>query len=201
MKKEKNNVKKAGVIRGAVLGTAGCVFVAFMLLTMNAGNVVVDMVDVPVRVLKPVNLGDANPAANETFVAYVMSYPHQADPGTAYASNLSNATAYEFYDGTDSEMTGETPYDTTFDLVVKIGVNATHGWNSTGSTWEMGWINATLTCADLSISQDTACSEQQINAGDDWNYVHYYLDNSGSGYTRSHGETFNVTSFEFWSNF
>ena len=149
------------------------------------------------REWKLVPLGDAS-IDGATKVMYVMAYPHQASPAVAYASNLSNATAYEFYDGLNSEMTGETPYDTTFDLVVKMCINDSHAYNTSDSSWELGWVNATATCADLSIGADTAMTEVSIGNGT-YMFVHYYLNNGGAGYQISHGETYNVTNYEFWA--
>jgi len=70
----------------------------------------------------------------------------------------------------------------------------------------MGWINATMTCSDLSVGTDTACVETQIgNEASTWLWVHYYLQDAdggaGTGFTISHGETFIVTQFEFWAYF
>jgi len=207
-KKEKNKGKyvKASVVSGCLF--AG--FVAALVLLVSVNNVVENEVieESYDKQLKRVTLviGDASNVSGETHVSYVMSYPHQASPGTAYATRLVNSSAYEYYDGLNNEMTGETPYDTTFDLVVLVGVNATHGYNSTGSTWEMGWINATMKCTDLSVNSDVACVETQAETdGSTWNYVHYYLQDAdggaGSGFQISHGETFNVTRFEFWAYF
>jgi len=190
--KTKQDMKAGGILSLITLGF----IVGILVLSSGFGNVVVK--ESMVREWKLVPLGDAS-LDGATKVMYVMAYPHQADPATAYASNLSNATAYEYYDALDSEMTGETPYDTTFDIVVKMCINVTHGYNSTGSTWELGWVNATLTSADLSIGANTAMNEQQIGSGTTYLFVHYYLNNSGSGYQISHGETYNCTNYEFWA--
>ena len=64
-------------------------------------------------------LGDADPGAGNTGFMYIMVYPHSADPGTDYASNLTNSSAYEYSDSTDCELTGETPHGVAVDFVVK----------------------------------------------------------------------------------
>ena len=148
-------------------------------------------------------LGDGNPGAGNTGLMYFMAYPHQADPGTAYASNLSNATAYEFSDVGDAEMTGETPYNTAFDFVMKVRVNNTDGYNTSGSTWEDTWVRANLTvdfdfAGDIS---DSAMTEVVIGTeGTTYRWYHYYLNNAGSGYTITKGETYNCThaTLDIW---
>lgn len=203
--------KKSKIIRNSVFLTLVCCAVAlavFAAMTFQNGSILVEKPEIEETHVRswhriPLVLGDAPLAHNETGVSYEMSYPHQAVPATAYASNLSNATAYEFYDGLDNEMTGDTPYDTTFDLVVKVQVNATLAYNTTGSTWELDWIYANMTCADLSVGASTECVETEIGNNATYIWVHYYLQDAdggaGSGFTLTHGESFNVTEFEFWA--
>jgi len=209
MKKKKKEKTNNRLVKASVVCCLFAGIVAALVLLVSVENVVEnEVIEISqVRQLKrvPLVVGDASLASGETCVMYVMSYPRAADPSTTYASNLSNATAYEFYDGLNSEMTGETPYDTAFDLVIKVGVNTTHAWNSTGSSWELGWVNATLLCADLNFSSDVAMSEVQIATSTSWLFVHYYIQDAdggqGNGFQISHGETFNCTRFEFWAYF
>ena len=139
-------------------------------------------------------MADGDPGSGVSGFFYAMIYPHQADPGTAYASNLSNASAYEYTDSVNSSMTGETPFSTTFDVVIKWGWNATHDWNSTGSVWEDSWVWLVTTCSVLSISANTNMTELEIaNATGSYRYMHYYLNNGGAGYTISQSQKFNFT--------
>lgn len=145
-------------------------------------------------------LADGNPGAGVGGFFYWMVYPHQAVPGTAYTSNLSNATAYEFSDTVNASLTGETPFDTTFDLVLKWGYNSSQDWNSTGTCWEDAWIWVTCTNADISIGADTNMTEIEIaNTSASYRWMHYYMNNGGSGYTITHGQSCNTTSVKPWA--
>lgn len=148
-------------------------------------------------------LGDADPGSGNTGFMYVMVYPHQADPGTAYASNLSNASAYEYSDSTNCELTGETPHSVAVDYVMKVRVNNSDGYNSSGSTWEDSWVRANITIDFdyLTDETDTAMTEQVIGTEyTTYRWYHYYLNNAGNGYTLSKGELFNITAltFDIW---
>lgn len=151
-----------------------------------------DMIRSPTMVV-----GDADPGDASGFF-YAMIYPHQASPTVAYASNLSNASAYEFSDSTNTSMTGETPFATTFDIVFKVGVTDTDGYNISTSAWDDAYVWCTLTCSDLSIGADTNLSELQIGNCSSYRWLHYYANNGGAGYTVDVGEQFNLTSVKFW---
>lgn len=189
------NGKKHGLIFGAIISLViSGMFLAFMISEPIVNNSSKDMEN---RVVTLVPLGDNDPGDNSGFF-YYMVYPHQADPGTAYASNLSNATAYEFSDVGNTSATGETPYSTTFDLVIKVGVTDEDGYYTSNGTRNAGYNWMLLTCADLSIGADTNMSEQFIGNTTDYAWYHYYLDNGGSGYTITDGESFNVTSAKYY---
>ena len=199
MKKDKNNNK--GFVR-LVLGISMVVtIVSFFIVGMLISNIFMQpVVENQIiisrdrsRVLIP--LGDA-PFSDASKFYYVMIYPHQADPGTAYASNLSNATAYEYLDTSDGEMTGETPKATTFDIVIKVGVTDSDGHN--GTAWQDAWHYCWITCADLSIGADTNMTQQAINEGPNYAFEHYYVNNGGSGYTVDEDEAVNITSIKFY---
>ena len=139
--------------------------------------------------------GDANPGAGITGFFYFMVYPHQSDPSTAYGAdqNLSNATAYEYKDSWDGEMAGETPWGTTVDYVMKVGVNGTDGYNV--SEWEDDWTRANITI-DFDYASDVndiAMDEYVIGTdGSDYRWYHYVANNT-NGFTITKGETFNCT--------
>ncbi len=123
--------------------------------------------------------------------------PHVANGWTTYNSNCSNATAYEYGLGNGSG-TGETPFATTFDIVVTVEISYNDGYNQTSSAWDDSYSWVTCTCADLSIGANTNMSEIQIAATGDHRYLHYWLNNTGSGYTIALGESFNITSIKYW---
>jgi len=142
-------------------------------------------------------LGDADPGAGNSGFMYFMTYPHQGVPGTAYASNLSNATAYEYSDSIDTELTGETPHTTTFDFVMKFRVNQTVGYNVSSSTWETSWVRSNITCDfdyATDIGADSVMTIVQIATSTDYAYYHAYINNANAGYQITHDEKFNVTS-------
>ena len=147
-------------------------------------------------------LGDADPGGDLSGFMYFMVYPHQADPGTAYASNLSNATAYEYSDSLNTEMTGETPSGTTFDFVCKIRVNDTVGYNTSTSVWETTWQRINIT-VDFQVSSDVskvAMTLVEIGNNTDFCWYHGYAQDdggdAGSGFTITKNEKYNVTSLE-----
>jgi len=144
-------------------------------------------------------VGDADPGSGNSGFMYFMAYPHQADPGTTYASNLSNATAYEFLDSWDGEMTGETPYSTTFDFVMKVRVNNTDGYNT--SSWEDDWVKANIS-VDFDYASDVSdldMTEIVIGTQDTtYRWYHYYINNGGSGYTITKGESYNCTAVNWY---
>jgi len=142
--------------------------------------------------------GDGDPGGDTSGFMYGMAYPYQADPGTAYASNLSNATAYEFRDTLDGEMTGETPYDTTYDWAFKYRVNDTVAYDTVNSTWREDWVRAYLT-ADFTSNADfsnIAMTIYQIGNSTDFMWFHAVIQDAdggaGTGFTITHGETYTI---------
>lgn len=186
--KKKSN-KKAGVF----ITVIAIAFVLSMLLAQDFGNsVVYEAIKIEERKFQLVPHGD--PAEGESGFFYAMYYPHEAVPGTAYALNLSTGSAYEYTLSVNASMTGETPFDTTFDILIKWGWSDEHGWNSTGELWEDDWVFFLGACAALGISADTNFTEIEIAATDgEYRWMHYYMNNAGVGYTISHGEQVNVT--------
>ena len=191
MKQNKENIKKAGIFSMLVLGA-----IAAVVMLASVHDTVERTVMFEKRMPTLVT-GDADPGDNSGFF-YFMVYPHQADPATAYASNLSNATAYEFSDVGNTSCTGETPYSTTFDLVIKVGVTDDDGYYTSNGTRNPDYNWCLLTCSDLSIGADTNMTEVFIGNNTDYAWYHYYLNNGGAGYTIIEGESFNVTSVKFY---
>ena len=128
-----------------------------------------------------------------------MIYPHTDNMEDNYNVNLSNATAYEFSDSINSSMTGETPYETTFDLLWKFQVNSTDGYNTSASAWQDGWVRAYLNETLLSISAEAMTEIVIGTEATTYRWYYYCLNNSGSGYTISKGEKLNMSiNFEVY---
>lgn len=164
---------------------------------VNTRDLVAGVESMGSRSWKPIVLGDADPGGDNCGFMYFMVYPHSADPATTYASNLSNASAYEYSDSLNTELTGETPHTTAFDFVMKFRVNDTVGYNVSSSSWVDSWVRANITCNfdfATDIGADTAMTIVQIANGSDFAWYHAYINNSGSGYQITHNEKFNVTS-------
>jgi hypothetical protein len=150
---------------------------------------------------------EGDPGAGASGVINVFIYPHTVDPATTYSANISLGW-YAQYDTLNHTLTGDVPYDTAFDIVVKCRANQTHAYNSTSHVWELDWIRANATCSDLSFtSENLSMNEQNISGTDavDFIWVHYYLQDAdggaGTGFTISHGVSVNVTYFKFEAYF
>jgi hypothetical protein len=142
-------------------------------------------------------LGDATLASGTSGFMYFMKYPHQAAPGTAYHSNLSNTTAYEYRDSLNGELTGETPYTVFYDYIYKFRVNTTVGYNTSGSKWMDSWVRAYL-AVDFTWQADvgnTSMTIIQITNTSTYAWYHAYLNNGGTGYQLAKNEKDNSTIF------
>jgi hypothetical protein len=137
---------------------------------------------------------DGDPGAGASGMLEIFIYPHDADPGTTYATNLSSASAYASRNTWNGTLTGDVPYDTEFDIVIKVRYNVSHAYNVTAVDWDMDYVKALITSADLSIGADTEMSGVQTATSATYMWVQFYMNNAGSGYTRTHGLTTNVTS-------
>jgi hypothetical protein len=140
--------------------------------------------------------GTVGAAAGGVLQVYI--WRHSAAPGTDYAANLSNVSAncFAWANNLNAAMTGNVPYATAFDIVYKIRVNVTEAYNTTGLKWELAWVRANITCANLAIGADTAMSEVEIVHNTVFMWVNYYVNNGGAGYTITHGQQVNITSFK-----
>lgn len=145
------------------------------------------------RSWRPVR-ADGNPGAGASGMVNLFIYPHSAVPGTTYATNLTTGNAYAHRNTWNGSMTGEVPYDTEFDIVVKARFNTTHAWNLTTPGWDMDYVKALITCADLGIGADTEMTAVQTASSATFVWVQFYVNNADAGYTVSHGVTTNVTS-------
>ena len=138
---------------------------------------------------------DPGSGAGGFLIWYV--YPHQAVPGTAYASNLSTTTAYEYGVSLNVAGTKHVPYFTLFDIVVHVRANVTEAYNTSSGSWTLSWVQGLITCAGLSIGADTVMTAVEVTHSATYIWVNFYINNGGSGYQISHGQTINVTSFKF----
>lgn len=179
-----------------LLGCCFAVGASFIIISSMMSQPFVEKIVVEKRVPVLVT-GDGNPGDNSGLF-YFMIYPHSATPTTTYASNLSNATAYEFSDTGNASCTGETPYGTTFDIVIKVGVTDDDGKNTTTGFFDDSYVWLTISCTDLSIGANTNMSEKQIGNTSSYAWYQYYSNNGGAGYTITEGQSFNVTSTKYW---
>lgn len=141
-------------------------------------------------------LADYDPGSGNCGVVNIYIYPHQAAPAGVYNANLTEGNAYTFgHLNTSFDANGYVPYDTTFDIVVEYRYNNTVAYNTTGSTYEMDWIYANLTNADLGIAVPTTMSELEVWSNSSFIGVNFYMNNGGAGYTITHGESINSTAF------
>jgi len=138
--------------------------------------------------------GSLGAAAGGVLQVYV--WKHAANPAATYNTNLSNASAdcYAWANNLNAAMTGNVPYSTTFDLVYKIRVNVSECYNTTGSTWMSNWVRCNLTCANLGIGPLAQMSSAVITSTGTWLWMNFYV-NGGAGYTITHGQQVNITSF------
>lgn len=145
---------------------------------------------------------DGNPGTGASGVLDIFVYAHQAAPAVAYAANLSSASplTYASRNTLNGALTGNVPYATTFDIVVKCRFNVTHAYNTTGSVWMLTWTKGLMTCANLAVGADTLMTAVKIGENATYMWVNFWIADSdggaGAGYTITHGQVVNVTSFK-----
>lgn len=140
-----------------------------------------------------VSLGSSNGGVLQVYI-----YKHQASPGIAYATNLSNVSAfcYAWANNLNVAMTGNVPYGLTFDIVYKVRVNVSEAFDTIGSVWMETWVRSNITCANLGITPDTPMVGVQISNNTDWMWMNFYINNVGSGYTITNGENVFIDAYE-----
>jgi hypothetical protein len=189
MKKLLGSAMLSLIILGAVVG-----FV--MLANMNPTQIIETR---GARGWNNFSLAEGNPGAGSGGCLGIHVYIHQAVPGTAYATNLTEvvgALTFAYGDNLNSALTGNVPFATAFDLAIEGRANVSQAYNTTGSKWELSWCRTLITCADLGIGADTAMT--LVEVANNTNYIWYisYINNGGVGYTITHGEQVNVTSLK-----
>jgi hypothetical protein len=201
--------RKAGVVFGLtmVVFISTLLLVAYISEPIIDNEVITEKRKVLQRIYPILPVGDASLADGATKVMYIMHYPHQAVPGTAYQSNLSNDSAlggaYEFYDYLNNEMTNETPHSTAFDVVIKMGINTSHGYNQSTGQWEATLFNATFHgVTGYNFTTDVAAVEVKIGHEASWGYWHFIIQDAdgggGNGFQIGQGVSTNMT-FDFWA--
>lgn len=196
MKKGKKDYKKAGITI-SVLSLIAIGFVSGLLITSQTMEPVV--AEIYQRQMRHIPLGD--PAGDASGFCEFYHYPHSADPGTDYATNLSTGNAYEYITSLSGEMTGETTHSVAHDYVIKIVVNDTVAYNSTSGLWMPSWLYMNMTM-DYNFGSDIGWSQMTlVEIANTSSYCWYngYLNNAGSGYTLSQNQktnaSFNLTAW------
>jgi len=185
------NLKKAGLL----IALVSLFCVGILINALSVKEVVESPVVMKVKTWQPV--GDATLSGDDSGFLTFMVWDDVADPATTYATNLSNASAdcYEYLDSLDGEMTGETPYSTAVNYVLKIRINDTVGYNTSSSQWMPSWIYPNIT-VDFDTATDVSwTSMTMVEVTNNSNFAWYqcYIDNGGAGYTITHNEKFNAT--------
>lgn len=200
MNKERKKDKSfLGRLRSSMLVSMlliGMVVGMVMIVNMNPSEILLSHGRRGWRSFASADTGGGPLSGDVSGFLYFRTYPHQAVPATAYASNLSNASGYEVAFYLNSEMVGETPYNTAFDFVVKFRVNDTVGYNTTSGKWMNTWVRAFIT-VDFNFAADvgnTSMTIVEIKNTTDFAWYHGYINNAGMGYQITKNEKFNVTS-------
>ena len=153
---------------------------------------------------------DGNPGAGSSGILEIFIYAHQAVPATAYHTNLSSASplCYASRNTLNGACTGDVPYATTFDIVIKARFNATHAYNTTSNAWMLSWCRGLITSANLAIGADTLMTAVNVTYGatsSTYQWVQFWIADSdggaGAGFTITHGQIVNVTSFKLQAYF
>jgi hypothetical protein len=132
----------------------------------------------------------------------VCTYKHQAAPYTAYATNVSNTTVtndcYEYSDSTNTTATGETPHNTAFDIVIRVGAAKNDCCYTANSTWNENYMWLNGSCASIGLTADTNFTERFVaQDGKYYCYVQYYVTNT-TGFVISEGESFNLSAVRLY---
>jgi len=209
MRKISRKIKDASKI-GYVLTLTGIGLIVAMLYLGSVGNVVekqyIDMERFWLQAF-----GDANPGVGASGVLRVYIVRHQDNGTEWYAShNITiNESVYIYGDYNNSYLNNssvgvdqDVPYNTAFDIVVKVRWNQTHAWNSTAPTsWEWIWVNAFCNASVLGIAtaemSEANITDATPGGQGTFAFAHYYLNNSNNGYTISRGQNVTSCSFNF----
>ena len=134
-------------------------------------------------------LGENDPGSGASGVLEV--YINATGDADEYDTNISGT--YASGDVNNSHISSDVPYDTAFDVVVKVRWNKTHAYDT---AWNLSLVRAYANSTVLGVTA-IQMNETQIADSANYLYVHYYLKDAdggdGSGFTIAEGE--NVTGF------
>jgi len=175
-------MKNKKAIFGSTIAT--CIMIGFivtMLVTTQVQETIV--ISIP-REWRDVG-GIQFPQPDASGVIITRVYPHQALPGTAYATNLTNASAYA-YGQRNTSMTGECPRNTLFDVVSTVRFNRSDIEN--GTVFQLTYARMNWTCVVLGVGALTSMTAVNISdqvLGDrlEYMFVNFYDNNAGAGWS------------------
>lgn len=197
-KERKNNSSKAGKGTGLVI-----LLVVGMFLAYNALNPQLQVDEHGYHIIFEGNLAQAaegNPGAGASGILEIFFINHSA--GNDYASENTSATLETWctanglgYASAD-DFNVELSHSVLFDIAIKVRVNKTHAWD--GSKFMDVWVRMNITSADLGIGADTAMDKSvlQNDSGENYIWLMFYYDFSGSGYDLSKDESADITSIK-----
>jgi len=197
MKKEKKaKILKAGVLSGLLIAMAMTV-----VYNPNIENIAEDVftpqpevtkgewkkIQLPILFEAPEADNDPGAGASGVLVSYVSKLT--AD----YASNLTDVWGSTATN--DSSAGTDIPYDVNHELAVKVRWNKTHAYDD---EWNLSLVRAYVNCSECAPSVSSVeATEQAIATSGDYYYVHYYIDNSGTGYSIERGGSVSSVSWNF----
>lgn len=190
------NKKRSKNFKAGLLITVVALFCVGLLISTLSFQEVVEVRPIKERIRRYRDMGDGDPTGDESGFRALRVYPHQAAPATAYASNLSNASSYEWLYSLNGSATGETPYSTAVDYVVELIVNDTVGYNESSSAWEptnFVFMNITV---DFDWSSDVAWTRMtavEVANNSDFAWYNLYINNAGAGYQYAKNEDANIS--------
>ena len=188
MKKE-NKIKAGFGI--CVIGLS--VFIAGLLIGASVSEPIVNQPSVEKGYMKKVDLDWLGEAVIALNVSGVLEVYIWANGGT-YTTNLSNASAscYASGDVNNTEIGTDVPYNTAFDVVVKVQWNYSHAFNETSGWYDLDFVQCFANSTDLGVASAQADEYEITNVTEQW-YMHFVWDNGGAGYQISRNEQ--ISSF------
>jgi len=191
MKKYKD-FKKAGVVSASIIGLIVCIlFFTNMNPIVDVGEIErIESREMKYKQIVLPFLGENNPGAGASGVLEV--YVNATNTSTSpYDVNLSGC--YATGETNNSHIGSDVPYDTAFDVILKVRWNKTHAYDS---TWNLSLVRAYANSTVLGITS-IQMEEVQIATSANYVYVAYYLQDAdggaGTGFTIASGV--NVTAF------
>jgi len=198
MKKEKKaKILKAGLVSGLLITMA-----LTILVNPNVENIAEDVltpqheiskgewkhISLPFVAEEPGADNDPGAGASGVLNSYVAKLTANWD------ANLTDVWGST---GTNGSSAGtDIPYDVNHELGVLVRWNKSHAYDT---AWNLSLVRAYVNCSecDPAVSAVSA-TEAGVTAGDaTYIYVHYYIDNSGTGYSIGRGDTVSSVSWNF----